>query len=138
MPMQIWYSKRRPEPMSRKIHLVERNKGKADAVVLRSALKQLRSAVAGMAVSIEKLGKPSVAIVTNRFVETARTRAKKSGMPNARLVFVPHPVSGKTPAQHEAMVAGKDPATGKLVMQEIVDALSKPLTEEDQKGCCLE
>ncbi len=86
-----------------------------------------------MAVSIEKLGKPAVAMVTNRFVEIARTRARKSGMPNARLVFVPHPVSGKTPEQHQAMVAGKDPATGKLVTQEIVDALSKPLTDDDRK-----
>jgi hypothetical protein len=86
-----------------------------------------------MAVSIEKLGKPAVAIITNRFVEIAKTRDRKSGMPNARLVFVPHPVSGKTPAQHEAMVAGKDPATGKLVTQEIVDAISKPLTDDDQK-----
>jgi len=86
-----------------------------------------------MAVSIEKMGKPAVAITTNKFIEVARTRAKKSGMPNARLVFVPHPVSGKTAAQHLAMVAGKDPATGNPVTQEIVDALSKPLTAEDQK-----
>ncbi len=86
-----------------------------------------------MAVSIEKLGKPAVAVVTGKFVDIARIRAKKSGMPNARLVFVPHPVSGKTPEQHQAYVAGKDPATGKLVSQEIVDGLTKPLTEDDQK-----
>jgi hypothetical protein len=86
-----------------------------------------------MAVSLEKIGKPSVAFVTNRFVEIARTRARKSGMPNARLVFVPHPVSGKTAEQHQVMVAGKDPATGKPVTQEVVDALSKPLTDDDKK-----
>jgi hypothetical protein len=86
-----------------------------------------------MAVSIEKMGKPTAAIVTNRFVENARTRARKNGMPNARLVFVPHPVSGKTPQQHQAYVAGKDPATGKLMIQEIVDALTKPLTDDDKK-----
>jgi hypothetical protein len=86
-----------------------------------------------MAVSLEKLGKPSVAMVTNRFVELARTRARKSGMPNARLVFVPHPVSGKTAEQHQVMIAGKDPVTGKPVTQEILDALSKPLTDDDKK-----
>jgi hypothetical protein len=86
-----------------------------------------------MAVSIEKLGKPAVAIVTNRFVAIARTRARKSGMPNARLVFVPHPVAGRTPEQHQAMIAGKDPTTGKPVTQEIIDALSKPLTDDDKK-----
>ncbi len=86
-----------------------------------------------MAVSVEKLGKPAVAITTRNFVEAARTRARKSGIPNARLVFVPHPVSGKTFEQHQAYVAGKDPATGKPVIQEIVDGLTKPLTDEDKK-----
>jgi hypothetical protein len=86
-----------------------------------------------MDVSIEKLGKPAVAMVTNRFVAIARTRARKSGMPNARLVFVPHPVSGKTAAQHQAMIVGKDPTTGKPVTEEILDALSKPLTDDDKK-----
>jgi hypothetical protein len=86
-----------------------------------------------MDVSIEKLGKPAVAMVTNHFVAIARERARKSGMPNARLVFVPHPVAGRTAEQHRAMIAGKDPATGKPVTQEILDALSKPLTDDDKK-----
>jgi hypothetical protein len=66
-------------------------------------------------------------------VEVAKANAKKKGMPNARLVFVPHPVYGKTAAQHQAYVVGKDPATGKQVIQEIVDALTQPLTDEDKK-----
>jgi hypothetical protein len=60
------------------------------------------------------------------------------GMPTARLVFVPHPVYGKTFAQHQAYVVGKDPVTGIQVIQEIVDALTKPLTEEDKKTGFLE
>jgi hypothetical protein len=59
-------------------------------------------------------------------------------MPRARLVFVPHPVSGKTYAQHQAYVTGKDPATDGQVIQEIVDALTKPLTDEDKKTGFLE
>lgn len=86
-----------------------------------------------MAVSIEKMGKPAVALATSKFTDIARTKARKSGMPNARLVFVPHPVQGKTQAQHQVYVAGKDPATGKIVIQEIVDALTKPLTDDDRK-----
>jgi len=86
-----------------------------------------------MAVDIEKLGKPAVAIVSSRFAEIARNRARKSGMPNARLVFVPHPVSGKTPDQHRAYVAGKDPVTGKPLIQEIQDGLTGPLSDEDKK-----
>jgi len=59
-------------------------------------------------------------------------------MPNARLVFVPHPVYGKTAEQHQAYVAGKDPATGRPVIQEIVDALTGPLSDEDKKTGFLE
>ncbi len=54
-------------------------------------------------------------------------------MPTARLVFVPHPVQGKNEAQLQAYVVGKDPATGKQVIQEIIDALTKPLSDEDKK-----
>ncbi len=82
---------------------------------------------------MEKMGKPAAGVITNRFVEVARANAKKKGMPNARLVFVPHPVSGMKPEQHKAYVVGKDPATGKQVIQEIIDALTMPLTDDDKK-----
>ncbi len=64
--------------------------------------------------------------------------ARKKGMPNARLVFAPHPVSGKTSAQHKAMIEGNDPETGVGMIQEIVSGLTKPLTEEDKKTGFLE
>lgn len=79
------------------------------------------------------MGKPAAGVVTNRFVEVARANARKKGMPNARLVFVPHPVAGMKPEHHKAYVVGKDPATGKQVIQEIMDALTAPLTDEDRK-----
>lgn len=53
-------------------------------------------------------------------------------MPRQRFVFVPQPVMGKSPEELRAYIDGKDPITGKLVMHEIVDALTKPLTEEDK------
>jgi hypothetical protein len=71
-------------------------------------------------------------------VEIARANARKKGMPNARLVFVPHPVHGKTAEQHRAYVTGKDPATGRQVIQEIVEALTKSLSDEDKKTGFLE
>ena len=55
------------------------------------------------------------------------------GMPTVRLVFVPHPVRGMTQVQHQTYVFGKDPITGKQVIREIVDALTKPLSDEDKK-----
>jgi hypothetical protein len=84
------------------------------------------------------LGKPAVGIITSKFVNTSKSRAKEAGMPTARLVFVPDPVRGKTFAQHQAYVTGKDPATGTQVIQEIVDALTKSLTDEDKKTGFLE
>jgi hypothetical protein len=94
--------------------------------------------VAGLCVSLEKLGKPAVGFITNRFVEISKANARKKGMPHVRLVFFPHPVSGKTPAQHKAYVEGKDPSTGKTVTQEILDAFTQPLTDEDKKTGFLE
>lgn len=82
---------------------------------------------------MEKMGKPAAGVITNRFVDVARNNARKKGMPNARLIFVPHPVSGMKPEQHRAYLAGKDPVTGKQVIQEIVDALTAPPTDEDKK-----
>jgi hypothetical protein len=83
---------------------------------------------------MEKMGKPAAGVITNKFVEVARANAKKKGMPNARLIFVPHPVSGMKPEQHKAYVVGNDPATGKQVIREIVDALTSPLTDDDKKS----
>ena len=58
-------------------------------------------------------------------------------MPHQRFTYVPNPVWGKE-ASHRAYIEGKDPITGKPVMQEIVEALTKPLTEEEKKTGFLE
>jgi hypothetical protein len=54
-------------------------------------------------------------------------------MPGERFTFVPHPVFGKTAQEMRRDIEGNDPVTGKPVMQEIVNALTKPLTEEEKK-----
>ncbi len=54
-------------------------------------------------------------------------------MPNERFTFVPHPVWGKTPEQLRKDIEGVDPVSGKPMMQQIVDALTKPLTAEESK-----
>jgi hypothetical protein len=45
---------------------------------------------------------------------------------------VPQPIMGKTAQQLRAYVDGTDPITGRPVMQEVVEALTKPWTEEDR------
>jgi hypothetical protein len=55
-------------------------------------------------------------------------------MPGLRVQFIRGPVWGKTPEQlRKVVVEGTNPHTGKPVMQEIVDKLSKPLTVEEKK-----
>ncbi len=55
-------------------------------------------------------------------------------MPGERFTFVPHPIFGKTTQEMRRDIEGKDPVTGRPVMQEIVEALTKPLTAEEKKN----
>jgi hypothetical protein len=61
------------------------------------------------------------------------TYAYKKGMPNERFTFVPHPVTGVPAAVCRKYLEGNDPVTGKPVLQEILAALTTPLSEEDKK-----
>ncbi|MDE3169361.1 MAG: hypothetical protein KGL75_04385 [Acidobacteriota bacterium] len=54
-------------------------------------------------------------------------------MPHIRTVFTPHPVAGRTVEQLWQYVEGPDPVSGKPLMKEIVDALTKPLSAADTK-----
>jgi hypothetical protein len=72
------------------------------------------------------------------FEDLVRTTAYKKGMPRQRFTFVPHPVWGKPASVHREYIEGKDPITGKPVMQEIIEALTKTLTEEEKKTGFLE
>jgi hypothetical protein len=54
-------------------------------------------------------------------------------MPHQRRIFVPHPVWGKTPAELRRDIDGKNPLTGKPIMREIVESLTKPLNDEEKK-----
>ncbi len=72
-------------------------------------------------------------MVTEAFVQLATLNAAKRGMPHIRIAYTPHPVAGKTAAQLWQYVEGPDPTTGKPLMKEIVDDLTRPLTAEDTK-----
>jgi len=82
---------------------------------------------------MEKMGVPAVPLCTRAFVELSKTTAAKRGMPLKPIVFTPHPVWGKTPAELAAMVAGPDPVTGKPMMTEIIGNLTTPLSEGEKK-----
>jgi hypothetical protein len=72
-------------------------------------------------------------VQTNVFEPLARASSLQRGLPNLRLVFVPQPVMGQSPAKLRAYIDGPDAVTGRPFMQEVFDALTKPLTEEEIK-----
>lgn len=91
-------------------------------------------AVSTHAVTLEtKYGVPAIAVHTEKFNRVVQSVVRVAGLPQARLVFVPQPVMGKTDEELAAYVAGNDPHTGVPVMREIVDGLTAPLPEPETK-----
>jgi hypothetical protein len=54
-------------------------------------------------------------------------------MAGMRFTFVPHPITGTAAEVCRKYLQGNDPITGKPVLQEIIAALTDPLTSEDTK-----
>src|SRR5712664_2560209 len=71
-------------------------------------------------------GVPTVAMHTDKFDRVARSVAAVNGMAELRQVFVPQPVMGKSARELRAYVDGRDPLTGRPVMQEVIEGLTIP------------
>jgi hypothetical protein len=78
------------------------------------------------------MGVPTAPIITDRFVGLVKYKAETMGMPLLRFIFIPHPISGQPHSLIRERVAGKDLTTGKPVMQEIIEALTKPLSADEK------
>ena len=52
-------------------------------------------------------------------------------MPRQRFAFVRQPVMGKSPQELRAYVDGPDAVTGRPFMDEVIEAISKPLTDDE-------
>src|SRR5438046_9382369 len=81
---------------------------------------------------------PTVAVHTEMFGTVTKSVARVNGAPRMRQVYVPHPVIGKTAGELRAYVDGNDPKTGRSVMQEVIEGLTAPLTDEDLQGLTFE
>ena len=88
--------------------------------------------------AVEADGVPTVAIHTHVFARLARNAARVNGTPTLRQAFVPQPVVGVSAAQLRAYVDGVDPVSKRPFMQELIDGLTGPLTEEDLAGISFE
>jgi len=79
-----------------------------------------------------KYGVPTVAVHTDKFDRVVRSVAQVNGMPGLRQVFVPQPIMGRTAAELRAYVDGADPITGRPVMQEVLEGLTRPFAEDER------
>jgi hypothetical protein len=87
---------------------------------------------------LEKSGVPTAPVVTNAFPELIRNFAYKKGMPQLRFTFVPHPFANRPFEVHRRYLEGSDPISGKPVLEEIAEALTKPTTDEEKKTGTIE
>jgi hypothetical protein len=73
-------------------------------------------------------------MVTEVFAPLAKLHAQLVGMPHHRITYTPHPIS-RVPAERcREYIKGKDPITGRLILDEVIEALLKPLTAEQKKA----
>lgn len=80
-----------------------------------------------------KYGVPTVAVHTDKFDRVVQSVATVNGMPGLWQVFVPQPVMGKSARELRTYVDGCDPITGRPVMQEVIEGLTRPLDDRDLK-----
>jgi hypothetical protein len=91
-------------------------------------------AVATHAITLEtKYGVPTVGLHTDKFDRVVESVTRMAGLPQAPRAFVPQPVMGKTAAELAAYVNGKDPISGRPVMQEVIEALTDAV-DADRSG----
>ena len=79
------------------------------------------------------MGVPAIPMCTQAYTELANLTAAREGMPHLRQVFTPHPVGGKSDDELAAYLVNPDPVSGKQIMKEIVDDLTRPLTADETK-----
>jgi hypothetical protein len=74
---------------------------------------------------------PTATVTTARFTDYVKRDSESHGM-KLRWAFPPYPVGFVSRSVLRRYVDGNDPVTGKPLMQEMVDALTQPLTEEEK------
>ena len=92
----------------------------------------------GLALGLEQAGIPTVPVSTHVFARVAKATALAYGMPTVRNAFVPQPVVGRSVEELRAYIYGTDPISKRPFMQEVIEGLTRPLSEEDFKGATFE
>jgi hypothetical protein len=75
---------------------------------------------------------------THVFARLAKATALAGGRPSLRNCYVPQPVVGVSAEQLKSYVYGTDPVSKRPFVQEMIEALTQPLSDEDIKGATFE
>lgn len=75
---------------------------------------------------------------THVFERLAKMTARTAGMPTTRQAFVPQPIVGKNAAVLRAYIKGNDPVSLRPFVQEVIEGLTGPLSEDDIQGLSFE
>jgi hypothetical protein len=78
--------------------------------------------------------KPAVPLIMHDFEKQEKEVSLNLGMPGLRIQYFRGPAWGKTNEQlKKQVIEGNNPLTGRPVVQELVEKLTKPLTAEEKK-----
>jgi hypothetical protein len=80
-----------------------------------------------------KYGIPAAPLATIAFKNVEQEDREFFGVP-LRFIYTPHPVVSMPPSVLRGYIEGKDPATGRRVVEEVLEALTKPFTEEESRN----
>ena len=92
----------------------------------------------GLALALEEQGVPTVPVHTHVFARLAKATARAGGRPTLRNCYVPQPVVGASPDLLNSYVYGTDPISKRPFVQEMIEALTQPLSDADIKGATFE
>ena len=140
--VQAWFAEHMPSVKTRVVSLGnyyghddpklwEEIKANGDAAILGVGhCSTCAPAVATHAITVDtKYGVPTVALHTDIFERVVRSTARVQGLAQLPCVYVPQPVMGKSAAELRAYINGNDPTTGRPVMQEVIEGLTRGLAD---------
>ena len=103
------------------------------AIVGPGHLDTLGPSVVNWCASLEKLGVPAVPLICAVFPELEKGVAYLRGMPSMRMTFIPYEVINTSEEYNRKLLEGNDPVTGKPILKEIFEVLTKPPASEYKK-----
>ncbi len=78
-------------------------------------------------------GIPTAPLSTIAFETVVREDREFFGVP-LRFIYAPHPVVSMPPSVLRGYIEGKDPMTGRRLVDEVLEALTKPYTAEESRN----